>query len=235
MLSRCNGLAFFSDRHDGDLPIFPVPDHGVGGSDGNWKKIWITLQWASVAAQWFAQWFVISDDDTFWVIENLRSLLSNCPALVAAHASSTPLYLGRVMWEPHYQVAFTQGSGSVINLAALRELMRCPASVVDEVTTFGDVQVARCLQAQGVPPFNTAMCPGVGRSELFHPVSPGSALSRHDWDATFAGRFTRAAGPPLISRASVTFHHIRSEARFAAVEARLYNKRKNWSNSRPTP
>mmetsp|Transcript_58251 Transcript_58251/g.188582 ORF Transcript_58251/g.188582 Transcript_58251/m.188582 type:complete len:232 (+) Transcript_58251:316-1011(+) len=154
---RCNGLAIFSDvgGEVGGQEVFRVPEE-ARGYEGVWRKVWLAWQFAH-SVLWFAEWFALSTDDTFWIIENLRLLL-RCPRIAALHAERRPIYLGRTMWSEGAQVAFHQGAGYVLNGAAVIELMMCPWHIVVEDTSAEDLQVARCLHARGVPTLDVNDC-----------------------------------------------------------------------------
>lgn len=157
---RCDGLAIFTDG-EGDFDgqaMFSVPEE-ARGYNGVWRKVWIAWQFAH-SASWFAQWFVLSADDSYWVIENLRLLL-RCPRIAIAHARGRPVYLGRRMWASSSR--FHQGAGYVLNAAAVAQLMLCPRDIMAEDTSAEDLQVARCLAARGVPPMDAHGCADLGR------------------------------------------------------------------------
>ncbi|KAL5019849.1 hypothetical protein ScPMuIL_002741 [Solemya velum] len=112
-------------------------------------------------------WFLKADDDSYIVMENLRYLLTH-------HDHQEPTYMGyhfRMFMEQGYM---SGGAGYVMSRKALRMFIEeginhkdesiCPTDGQDE-----DVNVGRCLEAIGVPPYTTT---DRLMKETFHPAGP---------------------------------------------------------------
>ncbi|CAM9439717.1 unnamed protein product [Chrysoparadoxa australica] len=223
--SRCNGILVFSDEDDESIPTHRIKHIGEEVYHNIWQKnraIWKHVH------HWYKDdfdWFLISGDDTYFIMENMRKFLQSEEITAASKVSrclgQAPMYLGRrVKWADGDGILFNAGSaGYILNRKALGILndniddARCQAHVI---TAKEDVQVARCLALGGVLPHDTR--DALGR-ERFHPFTPGKHFSYRIPYFAFLGIYgwyPRYAidlkeGPDCCAPDSVSFHYITAD------------------------
>nr|KAG5685790.1 hypothetical protein BaRGS_021912 [Batillaria attramentaria] len=158
-------------------------------------------------------WFVKADDDVYIVMENLRLLLSHL-------SPDDPVYVGH-----HYQVNvhngyMSGGASYVMSRQALKQLGSrglpstggiCRPQEPDE-----DVEVGKCLELVGVPPYRTVDTYG---KESFHSESVQDTIfgpqgAPYDFHK-------KLAGIDCCSQLTTTFHYVSPEQMYS-LEILLY-------------
>jgi hypothetical protein len=123
---------------------------------------------------------LVSGDDTFVILENLREYLDRIWTLHGAkERPSRPLYIGNFFQKAKREhvasrdpargdlFTYASGAGYLINWATLQELMRCPPAVLAERTFAEDKMLGVCLEHRG-------LLPSSGGSVSALPRDPGS-------------------------------------------------------------
>lgn len=159
---------------------------------------------------------VVSADDAFWIVPNLRSYLHDLPRMGAG------VYLGhRMAVEGNPKEVYAAGAGYVINRPALQAYLAC--SLPDERHGFEeDVVMSQCLARAGIPAIPTEDVRGGRR---FHFAGPSSMLALNfssladptaRWVRTFHKPWLSAmiTGLPGIAKLSVLFHAVSGQRRY---------------------
>ena len=158
---RCDILLFFSSKEDPNFPAI-----GLKVEEGREKlfdKTRASLEYIYNHHLNDADWFFKADDDTYAIIENLRSYLSTLN-------TSEPHYLGRMFT---HDGIYNSCGGYVFSRETLRRFKKalgepsCPQHY-----PFEDVAVGKCLKAQGVVPVRTTDSSGKGITTGVSPDAP---------------------------------------------------------------
>ncbi|KAL5019844.1 hypothetical protein ScPMuIL_002736 [Solemya velum] len=162
-------------------------------------------------------WFLKADDDSYIVMENLRYLLTH-------HDHQKPTYMGyhfRMFLEQGYM---SGGAGYVMSRKALRMFIEeginhknesiCRTDGPDE-----DVDVGRCLEAIGVPPYTTT---DRLMKETFHPSGPIGHLTGGLLE--YLQRYPKVPikeGKDCCSQLTISFHYVEPRMMYL-IEFLLY-------------
>ena len=192
---RCDILLFFSSKEDPNFPAI-----GLNVEEGPAKlfdKTRASLEYIYNHHLNDADWFFKADDDTYAIIENLRSYLSKLN-------TSEPHYLGRMLT---HEGVYNSGAGYVFSRETLRRFKKalgepsCP-----QHHQFEDVAVGQCLRAQGVVPVRTTDSSG---NETFMAFP----LEWHLIPITFPGWYPKfyKEGAENCSEYPYVFHAVKPE------------------------
>ncbi|CAJ0591624.1 unnamed protein product [Cylicocyclus nassatus] len=148
------------------------------------------------------EWYIRADDDTYVVMEHLKSYLSTLDP-------NKPYYLGYVL-KPRLEHGYnTGGSGYVLSRKALQiynDLLYnnktlCPNSLAE------DVMMARCLANVGIFPHDTRNSLGQNRFNAFTPYDVFYATHYHpNW--TY---FPEKRGYDGFASDFISFHHLKPD------------------------
>ncbi|CAJ0962005.1 unnamed protein product, partial [Mesorhabditis belari] len=146
------------------------------------------------------EWYLKADDDTYVIVENLRSYLSKLnPDL--------PYYIGYRL-RPYLEHGYNAGgAGYVLSRAAMKifaEQLYSNASLCPD-DIYEDVGIGRCLANVGIYPLDTRNSRGQQRFNTFRPdeVFHGSVVESPYWMYDVEIRGYDGVGTDLIS-----FHHL---------------------------
>ncbi|KAL3887670.1 hypothetical protein ACJMK2_000065 [Sinanodonta woodiana] len=149
-------------------------------------------------------WFLKADDDSYFIIENLRYLLSK-------HDPSKGLYLGYALEPEVYSKSvlyMSGGAGYVFSREGIRLMVEKGYNVgaCKESTDFEDLEIGKCAKIAGVTAVNTT---DKFDRETFHPdhlkdFLPGPP---QDWLKYYAKNKPKG-GPDCCSQYSISFHRM---------------------------
>jgi glycoprotein-N-acetylgalactosamine 3-beta-galactosyltransferase len=216
-------------------------DHGVEGYYNMWQKVRSIWRYTHEHFAEDFDYFTMSGDDDYYVMENLRQFLLS-PAIAAREAAGEAVYLGRrLLYTGMGDLVFnTGGAGYVLNRVAMDKLVEQikpgnPLCKHDQQTHEEDVNVARCLKSVGVLPLDTR--DGSDGSERFHMLNPQSHYSyrigswgKNDWFASYSKPFDlQVCDTPenrCASRSSITYHYL-DPSYMNMLEKELYECRQH--------
>ena len=144
---RCDRILFVSNEEDPDLPAISV--EAKSDYHGLWAKTKAAFRHIHERHLEEADWFLKADDDTFVVMENLRSFL-------AQHDAEDPLQFGCKLKQNVREGYMSGGAGYVLSKEALRMFVRKGLTNgtlcnLDDSTVEGeDVEMGRCLRRLNV-------------------------------------------------------------------------------------
>lgn len=146
---------------------------------------------------------VISDTDSFFVMENLRQYLSTS-SIQQRQSAGKPILLGDLWQSDNKGVhAWVAGGGYVINQKVIEAVMSCPQHLRDQVTSAEDVMVSKCL-IQG--PFHYDVYDD-------GPACDADRNDRFEFQSILESRKT------AVSSSMIMFHHIVGEQRYLFYQA----------------
>ena len=175
----------------------------------------------------------VGEDDSFWIVENLRHLLTK----YYPNPRKTGYYLGRRMaMDGDTNRAFNAAAGFVLSRRAVELLAE---SCAPKPAFSADVQIADCLAAHNIFPVDTR--PGGEGPEVFHTFDARSAsdidYSQEGWLRTYMAPFGHTTHESLeqsISPQSVLFHYVRGNVQIL-YHNRLYGHPRQkivWEHSK---
>jgi glycoprotein-N-acetylgalactosamine 3-beta-galactosyltransferase len=217
--SACDGINFFSDEpapkhiHE-DLEVVHLKHAGPESWGNMWQKsrsIWLYAYEQHINNYDF---FFISGDDTYVIVENLKKYVASTEVR-EANKESKGLYLGRrfLHRKPDNITFNSGGSGYVLSRKALKVLHTL--LVVDHChekdhDSREDYMVAACLKKQGILPYNTQEPSG---AEIFHPFKPEFPMSYDPstdtgWYKQYVLPYGLTTGLEGVSTSSIVWHYI---------------------------
>jgi hypothetical protein len=190
---KCDKIYAFSDEKwtlPGDLHVTTIALDL--GEDNDWAHLWqkTGMIMKSLAEDFWERdkldFVAMADDDSFYIMENLRSVLGS-HKIQANAASGKPVLLGGI-WEkrgnPAGMNVWVSGGGYVFNRVVAEEASKCAQSIKKWAQIPEDVMVCACLHDSrwGFNVYNESeVCDSRGRN-LF---SQSSALDH--WGSNRAG------------------------------------------------
>ena len=161
---KCDGFLAFSNATDSlrsIVHVVPEPFRNFEYTE-SYEDIWakVIFIWKTIGTALLHEYeyFFLSGDDAFVIVENLKFYLKSNYLRRLSHNGTKPLYLGRLMHKNKYVSFHSGGSGYVLNRMALKQLLRHidkPECLPFARTSMEDVMVSNCLQAAGVEPLNS--------------------------------------------------------------------------------
>ena len=212
---RCDILLFFSSKEDPNFPAI-----GLNVEEGPAKlydKARASLEYIYNHHLNDADWFLKADDDTYAIIENLRSHLSKLN-------TSEPHYLGRIFT---HDGIYNSGGGYVFSRETLRRFKKalgepsCP-----QHHPFEDVAVGKCLKVQGVVPVRTT---DSSDKETFMVLTLESHLMALTYKLPWWYPKFYKEGAEYCSEYPYLFHHVKPEIMYQ-MEYLIYRV-KVWSKN----
>ncbi|XP_018013979.1 uncharacterized protein LOC108671005 [Hyalella azteca] len=201
------------------LPMLFVPQTDPGRL-GLWNKTKFAYLHAYQHFLTDFDWFLKADDDTYFIMENLRSLLQ-------LHEPTEPVYFGCNFRKTDNLGYMSGGAGYVLSRAALEAfaaVVQANASLLDN-TWPEDLNMGLTLEEAGVTPGESRDVEGRPR---FFPLSARSLAHPQDgsvpdwyWQLTAYAHHT---GPQCCSPSAISFHYM-TDADMYFTELLLYNVR----------
>ena len=202
------------------------------GADRNKQCFWamraVFERWGDLGGGAALGWFAFSNDNVFWLEENLTAWLGGVGAQPASLATE-PLFLGHRLKDGGGTL-FNSGPMFVLSVAALRMLLEQlgPHSQAACRARSGlgmDLLVAECLREGGVAPRDTRDAAGGERFNAFGPVRSARG-DVHSWYRDYSRAATGAdlhKGVACCAADAVAFHYVeRAEA--LAMDALLHRR-----------
>lgn len=184
-----------------------------------WGKLWSMWTWVNKTVCHppsksekqcvHFDFLLVNGDDTYVVMENLRSYLASTE-IMESQRNGKPLYIGKEKecfdQEEIYgicrdRVLFADGCGYLVNRVAFDVMLRCDQKLIDIPTWCEDVMTSKCLGKFGVPLIDNKTVFFGTLSEL----GRGATLSAH------AALFHYVEGITLFSLHSAIYGVQRSE------------------------
>ncbi|KAH8323389.1 hypothetical protein KR067_007185, partial [Drosophila pandora] len=218
---RCNKLIFMSTKADKKLGAVDLKVKE--GYSNQWAKIRASLQYAYKHDFRNYDWFLKADEDTYVVMENLRSFLH-------PFSPMKPVYFGNKFRSSQVKQVFYKqrtienkkfliiiviqgymsgGAGYVLSKVALYRFMKFgfSNSSICSNRSYGyeDVELGRCLQAVGVVAGDSRDEHGLNR---FIPFSPFQSYPEPpEWYMPYPFYKLANATTDCCSNSAITFHY----------------------------
>ncbi|CAD7002484.1 unnamed protein product [Ceratitis capitata] len=214
---RCNKLLFMSTKADSFLDTVPldVPE----GRDYLWHKTRAAFKYVYEHHADEADWFLKADDDSYFIMENLRSFLYQ-------YSADAAVYFGCKFHPFVKQGYMSGGAGYVLSRAALRRFAEVSASNTSAACTQNqlseDKEMGICLQNAGVVAGDARDAEG---AERFHPLAPIHLIpvDTSEWYPLYLF-YKRDKNLQCCSRSAISFHYIKPKE-FYVLDYLLYELR----------
>jgi hypothetical protein len=216
---RCDGFFAASTKTDRTMGAVDLPHLGTEHYGNMWQK---TRSMVAFMYDYYLDdydYFLLSGDDTFVIMENLRNYLLLLEWETGGR-DSQPLFIGQPfsLFHVYYN---TGGPSYILNRSALRRLVEdaLPHFFADTVTSGEDVIMGTIMAAIHVHLVDTS--DAANKQRFFHDDLDIVGSDTEPWlyDALMYSRGNRK-GKNVVSTQSVGFHKITSLKRFSAI---LYN------------
>ncbi|KAH8244315.1 hypothetical protein KR026_006121, partial [Drosophila bipectinata] len=200
--SRCNKLIFMSTKEDKTLGAVDLKVKE--GNSNLWGKVRASLQYAYKNHFQNYDWFLKVDEETYVVMENLRSFLY-------PYSPMEPVYFGNKFRSPQVKKGYMSGgAGYVLSKEALHRFMKFgfSNSSICSNRSYGyeDVELGRCLQAVGVVGGDSRDDHGLNR---FIPYSPLQSYPKPpEWYPPYPYYKLANVTTDCCSNSAITFHYI---------------------------
>ena len=217
---RCDILLFMSSSVDNELPSVKL-NLVMEDRTRLWQKSREAFKYVHKYYRKKADWFLKADDDTFVIVENLRTML-------AQENSNDPVYFGYRMITSSPKTYVRQGfmsggAGYVLSREALDRFVNIALNGKNKQSrrkchytkNMGneDVEVGRCLESVNVRTGDTN--DEFGKC-LFHAEPPTH------WLNSSSRRAIAKLGMPCCSNRTISFHHLSLDM-MGAMEYLVYH------------
>jgi hypothetical protein len=232
---RCDGFFAASTKTVTDIAAINLPHRGEESYYNMWQKTRSMLAFMFDNYIDDYDYFYLAGDDTYVIVENLQNYLRLLEGMEGGR-DARPLYIGQQIYVPEkwgIEIVYNMGgSGYVLNRLALRRLVLevLPTCRAEEVTSFEDVNVGRCMLEMGILPVDTA---DIAHRQRFFDLDPNSVAVRDPATSDqscvkeifshWAKDHGMRHGVDLVSTQAVAFHHIGSPASVLRHHAIFYN------------
>ncbi|KAF2366476.1 Fringe-like [Trinorchestia longiramus] len=199
------------------FPMITVPETRVG-RQGLWNKTKFAFQHAYDSFLNDFDWFLKADDDTYFIIENLRDLLRT-------QDPNDNIYFGCNLRTPDSTGYMSGGAGYVLSRAALQQLGPALHNSQSWLTDTDpeDVNIGAVLRAAGAQPGDSRDTEGRPR---FFPLSARWLADprqdgQPDWYWLLTG-YAHNTSPQCCSPRAISFHYMTASDMYF-TELLLYN------------
>ena len=202
--TQCDGFIALSDVWDPEVPSMALAQEGTPYHPHTWQRSRAAWAWAAERHLEGYDYFVMSTDDSYLNVVNLKSYL-------AGFSPKQPHYFGRRLMEG--KLPFNIGRASYV---LSHEALRVLASRLDDSLTCdphgnisrADVQISRCFAAVNIIPVDTQDTHG---AERFHPVAPVllPQINPAHWLYNRSKHFV--PGHPGVSTESISFQGLKPD------------------------
>jgi hypothetical protein len=216
---RCDGFFAASTKTNRSIGAVDLPHFGTEEYGNMWQK---TRSMVSFMYDYYLEdydYFLLSGDDTFVILENLRNYLLLLESETGGR-DAQPLFIGQPfsLWYVYYN---TGGPSYLLNRLALRRLVEdaLPHFFADTITSGEDAVMGAIMSVLHIPLVDTS--DAAHRQRFFHDALDvvGSETKPWLYDALMYSHGNRK-GKNVVSTQSIGFHKITSMKRFSAI---LYN------------
>ncbi|XP_048755938.1 glycoprotein-N-acetylgalactosamine 3-beta-galactosyltransferase 1-like isoform X3 [Ostrea edulis] len=212
---RCTKLIFFSSETNHTFPTI-----GLNISEGRDHLTGKTMRAFKYVYDHFfdeADWFMKADDDTYFIMENLRYFLSS-------RDQTEPVYFGHHFRTIVKQGYYSGGAGYILSKETLKRLATTGQNPKFCRQDGGaeDAELGKCMQNLGVKTANSTDALGRSRFHCFDPethLMGGYPNWYYKYDANGARK-----GVESISDYSISFHYIKPEGMYS-LEFYVYHLR----------
>ncbi|XP_061390588.1 glycoprotein-N-acetylgalactosamine 3-beta-galactosyltransferase 1-like [Musca vetustissima] len=210
---RCNKLLFISSQEDEVLQTIALP---VGeGRQHLWNKTKMALKYIYDNHINDTDWFLKADDDTYIIMENLRTFLR-------PYSSYDPLYFGCKLQQHIQQGYMSGGAGYVLSKKSLEKFAKEAYDndvVCNREFQAEDLQLGMCLENIGVIAGDSRDVEG---KERFIPLAPRDVMPniRSEWYAKLVYHDSNE-NVTCCSATAISFHYLIPDE-FYVMEYILY-------------
>ncbi|XP_062598275.1 glycoprotein-N-acetylgalactosamine 3-beta-galactosyltransferase 1-like isoform X1 [Saccostrea cucullata] len=212
---RCTKLIFFSSVTNNTFPTI-----GLNISEGREHLTGKTMRAFKYVFDHYydeADWFMKADDDTYFIMENLRYFLSSRDKM-------EPVYFGHHFRTIVRQGYYSGGAGYILSKETLRRLGTTgqDPKFCRQDGGAEDAELGKCMQNLGVKTANSTDALGRSRFHCFDPethLNGGYPNWYYKYDANGARK-----GVESISDYSISFHYIKPESMYS-LEFYVYHLR----------
>jgi len=221
---RCDGFVAFSDADELDLSAVNTPTYDEG-LQRDWHRLIAGAKHAFYHYRDDFDWFLLAEDSTLMVMENLAEYISQ-EAVQEARKEGKGVLLGHRMRAPGNTLIVNGPAGVVLDGAALEKFV---GGINDKnkdlwLGSANDVELSEILTDAGVQILSSL---DAAEEEVFHPFPPGSHVLYQggDWYEDYKRDLGLKHGLEAISARSVSFASFASSSDMLRVYHHLYSCR----------
>jgi hypothetical protein len=240
--ARCDGFVAASTITDLHLAKVQIPHLGtLGAYESIWQKVRSLLAYIYTNFIDEFDFIFLCGDDTYLVVENLKSWLASPEVVAATRDHREPCYGGlftRPFWRPNLPKDFVYhggGSGYTLNRAALKLFVEHGLNhsecFPNEVKSEEDLFMGLCLQHLGVTPILASQ----HQALLQYPTDPKGIINVNTldnrvkqfwiWQLQWFAKTHKIelkSGLDAVSKYSISFHDIKTATYMRRIDAIVY-------------
>jgi hypothetical protein len=239
---RCDGILFATTLTDKRAAKVHIPHLGKEGTYGSiWQKVRSMLFYIHDHFRNEYDFVHVCGDDTYLVVENLRSFVASTKVLNDTHTHSLPFFVGgwiRPSWKRKLPTTFYYnggGPGYTLNMVALNLFIRNidhPECNPDLITSEEDLYMGICFEKLGVLPYDSRDEHGY---QTYHHLDPRTVVDlqsavrgerrfwyrQKEWFQK-SKNITIQDGLLAASNSSISFHRIKTAAYMRRIHKIIY-------------